>query len=728
MCSSVGVAVCSLNQLSLDFETNSEHILRSIHESIERGALIRVGPELEICGYGCEDAFFEADTCLHSWQVVAKIIQQDFKNIIIDLGLPVLKDSNLYNCRVVLLNSKIIFIRPKLKLANEGNYRESRWFTPWGSGSGYEESVVWYQLPPFITTLTGQQFVPFGADVVLDLCLQSTTNQLANLTPLRIGFEICEELWTAESSHVKLFHERGCHLVCNSSGSYWEIRKLDRAVKLMQSTTSKFGGMYAFSNLLGCDGGRLCFYGRSMILRNGKIVSMTTLRENIFSDVQVAVNSVNIYDVTSFRQQFNLKGRPHRTKGPTLVFDAKCGYENNGIDLKVMEKVVINVKGIQLNNSKILERNEMFSSTLQMLQIKPEEEILLYGSLWLWDYLKRTSMKGFIIPLSGGIDSSSVAILIHCMCILLWEQRSSVDVAKILNKLCPIDSIKSANDICSQILRCCYLQTKYSGNESFERAKSLASSIGAEFLKINFQSVYDEVEKQATNESSKDSTVTLRQQNLQARLRMVLTYYMSEGNRLVLATGNVDEALVGYLTKYDCSSADLNPIGGISKCDLRAFVKYCKINFQDCTVIDEILNATPSAELTGAEQKDEDDIGLTYAEMCLFGKLRRGDLGCYGPYGLFCRLWEHISNETLCDKLPNIRSVDDLAWKVKRFYSLHSRNRHKQTILTPALHAETYSPDDNRFDHRQFLFNTNWTWQFKSIDEEVQRIKSKQLS
>lgn len=41
------------------------------------------------------------------------------------------------------------------------------------------------------------------------------------------------------------------------------------------------------------------------------------------------------------------------------------------------------------------------------------------------------------------------------------------------------------------------------------------------------------------------------------------------------------------------------------------------------------------------------------------------------------------------------------------------------TVLTPSVHAESYSPDDNRFDHRQFLYRANWSWQFKSIDTEV---------
>lgn len=41
------------------------------------------------------------------------------------------------------------------------------------------------------------------------------------------------------------------------------------------------------------------------------------------------------------------------------------------------------------------------------------------------------------------------------------------------------------------------------------------------------------------------------------------------------------------------------------------------------------------------------------------------------------------------------------------------------TTLTPAYHAESYSPDDNRFDLRPFLYNARWDWQFKAIDNQV---------
>lgn len=73
-------------------------------------------------------------------------------------------------------------------------------------------------------------------------------------------------------------------------------------------------------------------------------------------------------------------------------------------------------------------------------------------------------------------------------------------------------------------------------------------------------------------------TEDLALQNIQARLRMVFSYMLAQlmpwvrarqGFMLVLGSANVDEALRGYMTKYDCSSADINPIGGISKGDLK---------------------------------------------------------------------------------------------------------------------------------------------------------------
>jgi len=69
-----------------------------------------------------------------------------------------------------------------------------------------------------------------------------------------------------------------------------------------------------------------------------------------------------------------------------------------------------------------------------------------------------------------------------------------------------------------------------------------------------------------------------------------------KGFLLVLGSGNLDETLWGYLTKYDCSSADINPIGGINKTDLKYFLKYARDEF-GLGSLDLIINAVPTAEL-----------------------------------------------------------------------------------------------------------------------------------
>lgn len=81
-----------------------------------------------------------------------------------------------------------------------------------------------------------------------------------------------------------------------------------------------------------------------------------------------------------------------------------------------------------------------------------------------------------------------------------------------------------------------------------------------------------------------------------------------------------------------------------------------------------------------------------------------------GPVSLFKHMVQHWRGQY---------SVAQVADKVKRFFVAYARNRHKQTVLTPSYHAEAYSPDDNRFDLRPFLYPSNWLRQFNEISNIV---------
>ena len=92
--------------------------------------------ELEVTGYSCEDHFLESDTVEHCWEVLADILKHEFKDILIFIGMPVMFKNILYNCVIVILNQKLILIRPKLQMADDGLYREGRYFQPYSLSEG----------------------------------------------------------------------------------------------------------------------------------------------------------------------------------------------------------------------------------------------------------------------------------------------------------------------------------------------------------------------------------------------------------------------------------------------------------------------------------------------------------------------------------------------------------------------------------------------------------------
>jgi predicted amidohydrolase len=70
------VATCNLNQWAMDFDTNLRNVKESIARAKAAGAAVRVGPELELTGYGCEDHFLEQDTTAHAYVIAACLLSR----------------------------------------------------------------------------------------------------------------------------------------------------------------------------------------------------------------------------------------------------------------------------------------------------------------------------------------------------------------------------------------------------------------------------------------------------------------------------------------------------------------------------------------------------------------------------------------------------------------------------------------------------------------------------
>jgi len=153
---------------------------------------------------------------------------------------------------------------------------------------------------------------------------------------------------------------------------------------------------------------------------------------------------------------------------------------------------------------------------------------------------------------------------------------------------------------------------------------------------------------------------------------------------------------------------------------LKKFIAYAQNAF-DLPILESFLNATPTAELEPITenyvQADEADMGMTYEELSVYGRLRKVE-HC-GPYSAFMKLVQEWG-----DRLSPMQ----IAEKVKLFFFEYARNRHKMTTLTPSYHAESYSPDDNRFDLRPFLYPSRFPWQFSKIDAVAAQLPDRTLN
>ncbi|KAK4984591.1 glutamine-dependent NAD(+) synthetase [Elasticomyces elasticus] len=686
------LATCQLDQWCLDWRGNTERIIRSIQKAKEAGARFRTGPELEITAYGLLDHYGEQDTFDHSWELCAEILNHsDCQDILLDIGMPVKHRGLPFNCRVIALNGKVLGIRPKLWLCNDGNYREMRYFTPWK-----QRLVEDFVLPDAVQKLKGQKKTRFG-----DLIYQFNDGT-------RFAAETCEELWTPQSPHED-YSLLGVDIIVNASGSHHELRKLDKRVNLMLEATSKCGGVYLYANQQGCDGDRLYYDGCAMIMYNGNLLAQGT--QFSLNDVEVLTVTVDLDDVQAFRNS--------RSRGLQAM------------DIAPYEVVEVDFDIYRLTESDPTAR---ITPQREIRYHKPEEEIALGPACWLWDYLRRSKTAGYALPLSGGIDSCATATIVHSMCRLVVDavKQGNEQVIADAKRICGEDEdwIKAATpqDIAGKMFVTVYMGMKsQSSKDTRKRAADLAKAIGSYHIDCNIDILFDAFStllgtilnfrpKFKVHGGREAENICL--QNLQSRSRMVLIYAIAQimptvrgrnGGLLVLGSANVDESLRGYLTKYDASSADLNPIGGISKTDLRAFILWARDNF-DIPVLAEFYDAVPTAELEPITetyvQSDEADMGMTYEELSVFGRLRK--VSKYGMYSMWQRLVADWS-----DKYTP-RQVYE---KVKRFHFYYAINRHKMTTITPAYHAEQYSPDDNRYDMRPFLIESSFSWVSAKIEK-----------
>ena len=202
------------------------------------------------------------------------------------------------------------------------------------------------------------------------------------------------------------------------------------------------------------------------------------------------------------------------------------------------------------------------------------EEYLLKIEQFLKDYLEQTKMDGYVLGLSGGVDSSLVAAL----------TKNAVGKDKLMCIMMPIDSHPS----------------------DLEDAEKVANALGLRYLVIDGSNSFHETVKEFERQGITLDKMTLS--NLKVRIRMTILYAYAQTHRaLVLGTDNMDERYTGYFTKYGDGAADLLPIVYLTKSEV---VEAAKLK----GVPAELAERVPSAGLFEG-QTDEKEMGVLYKDL-----------------------------------------------------------------------------------------------------------------
>lgn len=208
------------------------------------------------------------------------------------------------------------------------------------------------------------------------------------------------------------------------------------------------------------------------------------------------------------------------------------------------------------------------------------EKIVNHIVNWLTDYLEKSKQKGFVIGISGGIDSAVVSTL----CAQTGYPLLCLEM--------PIH--QAENQVSRAWKHIEWLKKKFKKTQ----AKT-----------VKLTPVYDEFVSVA-EKSENEYSYNLSLANTRARLRMTsLYFYAGIHGYLVAGTGNkVEDFGVGFFTKYGDGGVDISPIADLMKSEVYKIAEFLGID-------QEIQKAAPTDGLFGDNRTDEDQIGASYDEL-----------------------------------------------------------------------------------------------------------------
>ncbi len=611
------VAGASLNQTPLDFSGNTDRILAAIAEARRLGVQVLCLPELAISGYGCEDTFF-SEYVAHRSLTSLEIIQAATQGMTVTVGLPVEYERCVYNVVAVIHDRQLLGFVAKQELAGDGIYYEPRWFKPWTEGL-----IVAYRMKG--------ESIPFG-DLIFEV------------DGVRMGLEICEDAWNGLRPATR-HYVHNVDIIINPSASNFAFGKTRVREMLVREASRAFQCTYIYSNLLGNEAGRIIYDGEILVAQAGELLARN--KRFSFADFQILPVVVDVERIhIQKKKSFNF-----HPEIPDHLVRAAGTYQ-----------AIEPVASVQL---------------LSPMESK-HEEFYLAETLALFDYMRKSMSRGFVLSLSGGADSSACAVLCaHAI------QRAAQELGpEVMAKRLAYANLDMAQPLVAQLLICVYQATRNSGEATLESAKELAADLGATFHHWEVEplhAAYINLAESAVNRPLTWEQDDITLQNIQARLRSPGIWMLANIHRgLLITTSNRSEAAVGYATMDGDTSGGLAPLGGIDKESLLEWLRWAE-GALDVTGLRFVNSLQPTAELRPSDhaQTDENDL-MPYG---ILDSIEKAGIRDYkSPVEVF---------QTLRGSYPD----DVLKGYIRRFFRLWSRNQWKRERYAPSFHLDDANLD-----------------------------------
>ena len=544
----IKVASASPKIKMADVKYNTKACIDLAEKASRRGVKLLVFPELTLTGYSCGELF--ASECLLQGALSGLkeyIYATSMLDMVSVIGLPIEHGDRVYNCAAVVTGGQLLGIVPKKHLPNYAEYYELRFFSPAPDDNyayTFDDSVVMFG--------TKQFFV----------CRE--------MPSLKIGVEICEDLW-ASNSPSNLLCSAGATVIVNPSASSEIIGKEEfrRLLVQSQSLKAKSGYVYASSGL-GESTANSVLSGHCIITEMGKILAEKKPFD--FDGDELTVTELDLQKIVHARRTVNTFGK------------AANGIEFCEIEFDLELEETCLTRNIEAHPFIPSDKNELDRRC---------EKILNIQSVGLAQRITASYSKKMIVGISGGLDS----------CLALLVTTRAADFLKM-----------PRTDIIAVTMPCFGTTARTKNN-----ATILCEKLGVDFRCIN---IYDSVKQHFSDIGHNAENYNVVYENSQARERtQVLMDIANAENGLVVGTGDLSELALGWATYNGDHMSMYGVNASIPKTLIRHVVNYCadleKQNGNEllANALYDILNTPVSPELLPADsngeiaQKTEDLVG-----------------------------------------------------------------------------------------------------------------------